>query len=270
VSALQDLCADLIGLSSNIGSLADHLGQRGRRLQFAASNLRAAMSADATTSSFGRQAISRIEAAANHCIEAANLLEAANRQGAEFAKRTSQGTGSGVTRSSSPAGVMTSNSSSELDERLRCHLENSRATPAGRAFYEPHDEEMFAAAAAVPADPGYYTLDMHADFDHAEIGSDHLDAADIVALLRADPGYHGGPVRLFACNAGQTDDGLSSQVASILDQEVKGPTEAAWSDGTGRTWVTSVAGVDIDGDLIPTYPCDGSWRTFAPTTERER
>ena len=66
--------------------------------------------------------------------------------------------------------------------------------------------------------------------------------------------------------AGQTDDGLSSQVASILDQEVKGPTEAAWSDGEGKTWVTSVAGVDRDGDYIPTYPCDGSWRTFAPTT----
>jgi hypothetical protein len=60
---------------------------------------------------------------------------------------------------------------SGLDSRLKTFLDQSERTPAGRAFYEPHDHTMRASAQAVQPDPDRYTVDMHGDPYYVYVGS---------------------------------------------------------------------------------------------------
>ena len=151
-----------------------------------------------------------------------------------------------------------------LDDRLRSHLDESAGTPGGRAFYEPDDTPMFEAAQDVPPAPGQYTVDMHGDPAAVYIGPDGLSADDLGTMLEHDPTWNGEPVRLFACETGQRDDGFGQQVADRLGLDVTAPTELAWSEADGTTYVTSQAGMDIYGNPIPTIPPDGQWRVFHP------
>jgi hypothetical protein len=71
-----------------------------------------------------------------------------------------------------------------LDSRLKTFLDQSERTPAGRAFYEPHDYTMRAAAQAVPLDPGRYTVDMHGDPYFVYVGSEEIAPNELADLLR--------------------------------------------------------------------------------------
>ncbi|WP_375430778.1 hypothetical protein [uncultured Friedmanniella sp.] len=152
---------------------------------------------------------------------------------------------------------------------LARYLDESEVTPAGRAYYEPGDDRMVDAAAQVPPDEGSYTVDMHRDTDYVYIGSDQLSPDDLATMLEHDSRYEGGPIRLFACDTGQTADGFAQQLSNRMSVPVLAPTELAWS-GPDGIFVTSASGVNIFGEPIPTEPHDGEWRLFMPDEGRKR
>lgn len=149
-----------------------------------------------------------------------------------------------------------------LPQRLQQLLDESVATPAGRAFYQRGDE-MLADASQVPPEPGSYTIDMHGNATSVRIGTERLTADDLAALIEADPNWHGEPIRLISCNAGHEDNGFAQQLATRLGVPVTAPSDYAGTFADGAPFV-STAYVDESGMLVPKIPPNGTWRTFQP------
>jgi hypothetical protein len=66
----------------------------------------------------------------------------------------------------------------------------------------------------------------------------------------------------MACETGQGQAPFAQHLADELGVTVVAPTELAWSDPAGNVWVSSSAGYNLMGNLIPTVPDDGQWKTF--------
>jgi hypothetical protein len=140
---------------------------------------------------------------------------------------------------------------------------DSIETPAGRAYYTADDEQLLSEAHTVPPEPGQYTIDMHGGPDHVRIGTDRLTAAEFAALMRADPHWHGEPIRLLACETGQRANGFAQQLADELGVTVHAPSDYVGLGADGL--FVSVTGLDANGNPQPVMPPTGSFYTFEPT-----
>jgi hypothetical protein len=149
---------------------------------------------------------------------------------------------------------------------LQSYMDNSVVTPAGRAYYAPG--EMLDTAFTVLAEPGKHTIDMHGGPDYVRIGSDRLTADDLAALIEADPNWHGEPIRLLACETGQSANGFAQQLADRLGVTVHAPSDAVGVDKYGRLYITPLV-LNKAGILIPVLPATGKMYAFEPTVPRD-
>jgi len=136
------------------------------------------------------------------------------------------------------------------------------ATQGGRAYYSPGDlkySDMVASAEKLKPYPGEYTVDMHGDPDSVQVGSTHLNAAELAALIQRDPSWAGRPVRLFSCSTGAYSGGFAQQLADSLGVSVTAPDMSVWANDV-PPWVGE--GVSIGGDIVPT--AFGGWHRFDP------
>ncbi|WP_446224377.1 hypothetical protein ACTWPB_04050 [Nocardia sp. IBHARD005] len=136
-------------------------------------------------------------------------------------------------------------------------------TPAGRAYYAPSDTRLRNSALSLSPTPGRYTLDLHGSPQSASVDGTSLSAADLAALVRADPNWNGEPIHLFSCNTGQESDGFAQQLATELGVDVYAPTELAWGYPDGSSVVSS-GYTDSNNQTWPRIPPDGTWQLFNP------
>jgi hypothetical protein len=149
---------------------------------------------------------------------------------------------------------------------LQEYFDDSVVTPAGRAYYAPGDE-LRAEATDVPPEPGQYTIDMHGGPDFVSIGDVRLTAADLAALVMADPNWRGEPIRLLACETGQRPDGFAQQLADLLGVPVHAPSDYVGLTSDGL--FVAVTELDEDGIARPVMPPTGRFHTFTPTQADE-
>lgn len=149
--------------------------------------------------------------------------------------------------------------------RLQSYLDDSVVTPAGRAFYANGDE-LLGEAHDVPPVPGQYTIDMHGAEGSVRIGQDRLTAEDLATIIKADPNWHGEPIRLLACNTGLNPDGFAQQLADLLGVTVHAPDGYVQLDMATGELLVGEARVDSVGDLRLVIPPTGTMRTFTPRT----
>ncbi|MFL6118748.1 hypothetical protein [Actinophytocola sp.] len=147
--------------------------------------------------------------------------------------------------------------------RLRSYLDESVATPAGRAFYAAGDE-LLTDVADVRPEPGQYTVDMHGGEDFVRIGEDRLTADDLATLIEADPHWHGEPIRLLACETGQSANGFAQQLADRLGVTVYAPSDYLEITPDGEVLVGRPA-QDSGGSWHITRPATGRMYAFEPT-----
>lgn len=76
----------------------------------------------------------------------------------------------------------------------------------------------------------------------------------------------GEPIRLMSCETGQGEEPFAQELADKLGVPVTAPTELAWSDADGNSWVAS-GYLDEYGDMHSTSPPDGEWITFEPNNK---
>jgi len=120
--------------------------------------------------------------------------------------------------------------------------------------------EKFAenASNAKPA-PGYTDVIIHgskADFGATGIAwneGKNFDHRVLARLVAADPDYAGGPIRLLACNTGETGATAAQNLANKLGVEVLAPTAKVWAFPSGNLVVGP----------WPNQP-SGSWVRFFP------
>jgi hypothetical protein len=149
---------------------------------------------------------------------------------------------------------------------LQSYVDNSIETRAGRAYYAPGDE-LLSQVHDVPPMPGEYTIDMHGGPDFVRIGTDRLTAEDLAALIRADPNWHGEPIRLLACETGQNANGFAQQLADHLGVTVHAPSDFVGLDADGL--YVSITELDENGIPRPVMPATGKFYAFEPTVVAE-
>ncbi|MEV5299607.1 hypothetical protein [Amycolatopsis methanolica] len=151
------------------------------------------------------------------------------------------------------------------DEVNQRHAE---PTPAGTS-YHAGDPEMGDLPQRVRPDPdGRHTVDVHVTPDgRARIGDRHYTPEEFADILRRNPGYDGGPIRLLGCDS--STNGFANRLSRELDTEVLAPTRPGWSDSQGRVYSSDYE-IGPDGTRRPKIPPTGEWEVHRPdgTTSR--
>lgn len=109
------------------------------------------------------------------------------------------------------------------------------------------NEKLFRYAPKIKPEEGFEDIISHANpkaFLVDLVGSgDEKDYAtlspeEMAEGIRNSKGYHGGDIRLIACQAGAEENGAAQQVANILGRRVKAPTEIVNVDEEGRIFIS--------------------------------
>ncbi|SDC22834.1 CdiA C-terminal domain-containing protein [Actinokineospora iranica] len=155
-----------------------------------------------------------------------------------------------------------------LPDDLRQIYDHSTETPAGRAFYGPDDSGMRWAANTVIPDPDRYTVDVHANANHAVVDGKQVTPSQLAAMVMADPNYQRGQaVRLVACEAGRDPDGFAARLARELGADVLASDKKVSTGSNARPLATDTY-IDRDGKPRRTAPPNGRWHTFHPDGTR--
>ncbi|GHF26953.1 hypothetical protein GCM10017786_71440 [Amycolatopsis deserti] len=151
------------------------------------------------------------------------------------------------------------------DEVNQRHAE---PTPAGTS-YHAGDPDMGDLPQRVRPDPdGRHTVDVHVTPDgRARIGDRYYTPEEFADILRRNPGYDGGPIRLLGCDS--SANGFAHRLSRELDTEVMAPTKPGWSDSQGRVYSSDYE-IGPDGRPRPKIPPNGEWEIHRPdgTTSR--
>lgn len=94
-------------------------------------------------------------------------------------------------------------------------------------------------------------------------------AAEFADMLRVDPSYNGGNIRLLSCSAGAADDGFAQQLANELGVNVLAPTEILNMDENGEMFISdndTLAGIwyNSNAEERAKIRQTGYWRLFEP------
>ena len=132
------------------------------------------------------------------------------------------------------------------------------------AYLLANDEAGIASAMTINPKPGYFDVVAHGSPEgfSLKISGKWVDVTPKTmgdAIRKA--GYKGGPIRLVACDTGQTAEGAAQQIADYFGETVEAPT--------GKVWATGDGGMDVweayhDGTKwVKTKPA--GWKDFHPT-----
>jgi hypothetical protein len=260
--ALQQLCERLL-------TTTDDLATQSQRLHEQAKHCRrlAAQAAQTTRAVGGRHVAQSLEQAGRRCEAAAQQLEVARSAAHRFVHQhmvdgSAAGSDSGAATPAHGDDATTINGGVDPSGIVSA----ATSTPAGLAFFAPNDRAMAVAADLKPVE-GYRTYDLHGTsstvtaWDGA--AERDLSPSEFAAIVRADPGWDGSPIRLFSCDTGKGANPFAQQLADELEVEVLAPTQLAWSDSFGQFWAAS-ATIGVHGETRSTWPPDGEFSSFRP------
>ncbi|MFI6055578.1 RHS repeat domain-containing protein, partial [Streptomyces violascens] len=112
---------------------------------------------------------------------------------------------------------------------------------------------------------GYHDVWIHGSpqgvapgFDAAEGGSNLIDHRALAGMVRRDPTYAGGPIRLCSCQTGSSAGTFAQDLSNKLGVEVMAPT------GYLYVWPSGRIGVGREGAALGGSHFGGAWRSFYP------
>jgi len=132
------------------------------------------------------------------------------------------------------------------------------AVSASSAFVGPRQgDNLKAFAARVKEEEGFTDVAIHGNPDTAEYYYKgkwvKLDQRSLALMLKKDPGYHSGGIRLISCSTGKLDSGFAQNLANKLGVTVKAPTDTVWVWPNGRITIGPSQ-----------WRNTGTWRIFKP------
>ena len=137
-------------------------------------------------------------------------------------------------------------------------------------------EKLFRYAEKIVAEPGYtdfvshgtpdgFIIYMHTDKDgYPTDDGVFYTPKEFAEMIKNSSSYHGGDIRLIACQTGRNDDGAAKQVADLLGVTIKAPTEIVNLNDKGEIFLTDS---DVLADLWMSevkVKQSGKWRIFKP------
>lgn len=135
-------------------------------------------------------------------------------------------------------------------------------------MYINSNEQLYKNMKKVKPEPGFEDFVVHGKENsviyttNSGIDTEYT-AKEFADILRADPEYHGGDIRLLSCHTGQSEGGFADQLARELGVKVKAPTEILWTrDQDGEMFITNsraLAEMWYDGENVNQT---GTWIVF--------
>ncbi|WP_431910261.1 hypothetical protein [Micromonospora carbonacea] len=136
--------------------------------------------------------------------------------------------------------------------------------PAGLVWLPAADTTNLDLAARHPHVPGRYLVFAHGTPTHLTAAGTTLTAAELAALVRADPAWRPGqPVTLVSCDTAARPDGFATQLAHHLGVPVTAPTHAAWTTPDHHTF-TAPTVYTADGRPRPGATGAAAWHHITP------
>lgn len=140
---------------------------------------------------------------------------------------------------------------------------------AASRFHVNKDDQLYENLQQVKPIEGYEDFGGHGkpfsiEYETTNGMIVNITASDYADILREDPSYKGGNIRLLACSTGSVEDGFAQQLANELKVNVMAPTETLWVDENGKMFVSNSAVLaDMWYDGVKVNPT-GKWRLFKP------
>lgn len=114
--------------------------------------------------------------------------------------------------------------------------------------------------------PDYYDVVGHGypDFMVNADKTKKLTAKQVADIIRAQPDYSGGSIRLISCDTGTCPTGFAQQLANEMNVEVLGAHGKVNVNDSGKMIVYDPI-ITIEGNKFIRKPGPGIWRTFLPS-----
>jgi hypothetical protein len=156
-----------------------------------------------------------------------------------------------------------------MDE-VDAEWERENSPQALSARFVNKNDDLYKFSSKIEPIDGFEDVVIHADPDSLMIyGNDGTEisytAEEFASVLLDTPSYHGGSIRLLACQAGEKTDGIAQKLSNALGVKVMAPTEILWVDQDGKTFVSNsdvLAQMWYNGENVKET---GEFRTFKPS-----
>lgn len=142
-------------------------------------------------------------------------------------------------------------------------------------IYVNHEDKLYRYLQKVDPIEGYEDFAIHGvpgkplvEMDTNTGISTQYTAQEFADMLRQDPSYGGGKIRLLSCGAGSDSTGFAQELANYLRQDVMAPTETLWVAENGELFISDN---DIlaemwynNGEIDNTIKQTGKMKVFSP------
>ena len=135
--------------------------------------------------------------------------------------------------------------------------------------YMNRDDLCFPIASKIEPKPGFEDFLIHGQpnkVEHQTVNGQWVEYSpqDFADIIRNDPEYHGGNIRLLACQSGRLDGGFAQQLADIMQVQVLAPTEILWLSKDGDTFLSDSAVLAELWEQGEKVIETGRWKLFLP------
>ena len=157
--------------------------------------------------------------------------------------------------------VLYENESEALESLSRIYVNSDDQLYDNLQFVDPIEGyEDYAAHSAEEGSKIHYTTTNGMETTYS--------GKEFAQMVKDDPSYSGGKVRLLVCGAGASDNRFAQEFANELGVDVLAPTETLWVGEKGELFVSNhriLAEMwynegNIDDSIKPT----GEWKVFEP------
>ena len=127
------------------------------------------------------------------------------------------------------------------------------------SIYMNSSDALYQYSKKIKAIDGFEDMVIHGDKFGFEIRDKDGNTAAVYTprefadILKQDPNYHGGNIRLISCETGIEDVGAAQMLANQLGVKVMAPTDVLWILPNGNLTIGPTWREDI-----------GKWRIFEP------
>ena len=132
--------------------------------------------------------------------------------------------------------------------------------------YVNKNDMLFKNAEKIKPIDGFEDVVTHGDpisliFKNADGLESNVSAEEFVSILRKDPNYHGGNIRLIACQTAANGGHIPKYIAKNMNITVIAPTETVVVDSNGNMILAN------DDEDARTWNETGEWLVFEPGKE---
>lgn len=158
-----------------------------------------------------------------------------------------------------PQGIAISENAGIIKTRADDMLVNKNSSAS--LLYISEKDELYNNAKQIEPIDGYEDIIIHADKHNFYLYNMQGDeftftAAEMARMLRQSKGYHGGKIRLIACESAAEGGTVAQELANALGVEILAPSGIVWVDPNGKMTIGQLSNVNT-GSWIKIKPKKG-------------